>query len=94
MYDSQFNHLFHKMDCDRSGELTIQELEHNLELPDVQAYFSHLDLDIHQAWDIFRMIDEDRGGTLSTSEFVTGCLRLRGVTWLPGVNWLSVDAWD
>merc|ERR1711920_414159 len=45
---------------------------------EVQAYFAHLNLQVDRAWDIFRLIDFDKSGTVSLEEFVTGCLRLRG----------------
>merc|ERR1712003_205899 len=42
------------------------------------AYFAHLNLDIARAWDIFRLIDVDKSGSVSMEEFVEGCLKFRG----------------
>merc|ERR1712083_578712 len=70
--------MFENINSTRSGELTIAELEEHVHDEAVQAYFSHLNLEIERAWDIFRIIDRDRSGTVSIEEFVGGCLRLRG----------------
>lgn len=66
------------MDKDGSGDITLGELEGDIQNARVQAYFSHLNLDIDNAWQIFEFLDEDAIGTVSIEEFVFGCLRLRG----------------
>merc|ERR1712083_898519 len=71
--------MFENINSTRSGELTIAELEEHVHDEAVQAYFTHLNLEIEKAWDIFRIIDRDKSGTVSIEEFVGGCLRLRGV---------------
>merc|ERR1711972_267334 len=73
-----FQDIFSTIDTDRSGDVTFDELEAHIQDDELQAYFSHLNLEIDRAWDIFRLIDKDKSGTVSVEEFVMGCLRLRG----------------
>merc|ERR1712187_142665 len=44
----------------------------------VKAYFRTLGLDISTAYHLFRLLDLDNSGTVSRSEFLMGCLRMRG----------------
>eukprot|EP00929_Paragymnodinium_shiwhaense_P063060 TRINITY_DN31529_c0_g2_i4.p1 TRINITY_DN31529_c0_g2~~TRINITY_DN31529_c0_g2_i4.p1 ORF type:complete len:188 (-),score=33.06 TRINITY_DN31529_c0_g2_i4:465-1028(-) len=44
----------------------------------VQAYFHALDLRIHEAWSLFKLIDKDCANVISIADFVDGCLRMRG----------------
>merc|ERR1711920_690491 len=75
---AEFQDIFQRIDADSSGDITMVELETLLQDEALHAYFAHLNLEIEQAWDIFRIIDRDKSGTVSIDEFVDGCLRLRG----------------
>merc|ERR1712113_16552 len=77
-YVEQFKDLFFSMDEYRSGKLSFAEFEDHLDDPQMQAYFAHLNLDVVQGWDLFRLLDCDHSGLVSVDEFVNGCLRLRG----------------
>merc|ERR1712151_1422577 len=45
---------------------------------EARAFFASLEIEVETAWEIFKLLDIDGGGTLDIEEFVTGCLRLRG----------------
>mmetsp|Transcript_34867 Transcript_34867/g.81483 ORF Transcript_34867/g.81483 Transcript_34867/m.81483 type:complete len:710 (+) Transcript_34867:128-2257(+) len=77
-YVTEFNNIFRSLDSDSAGEITLSDLERNMRKPDFQAYLRHLNLNVDKAWDIFRLVDADRSGAVSSEEFVEGCLRLRG----------------
>eukprot|EP00929_Paragymnodinium_shiwhaense_P025865 TRINITY_DN15540_c0_g2_i2.p1 TRINITY_DN15540_c0_g2~~TRINITY_DN15540_c0_g2_i2.p1 ORF type:complete len:246 (+),score=60.52 TRINITY_DN15540_c0_g2_i2:145-882(+) len=77
-YLKQFRKVFKEIDTDRSGFMTLDELHEHIEDEDLQAYFSHLEIDVRDAWEIFRLLDTDGSGTISMEEFVFGCMKLRG----------------
>eukprot|EP00930_Biecheleria_cincta_P086104 TRINITY_DN7546_c0_g1_i1.p1 TRINITY_DN7546_c0_g1~~TRINITY_DN7546_c0_g1_i1.p1 ORF type:complete len:568 (+),score=87.95 TRINITY_DN7546_c0_g1_i1:49-1752(+) len=77
-YITDLRNIFSDMDACESGEITCGELEEHLEDEKLLLYFSALELNINKAWDIFKLLDEDRRGIVSVEAFVHGCLRLRG----------------
>eukprot|EP00929_Paragymnodinium_shiwhaense_P090593 TRINITY_DN50773_c0_g1_i1.p1 TRINITY_DN50773_c0_g1~~TRINITY_DN50773_c0_g1_i1.p1 ORF type:complete len:641 (-),score=108.46 TRINITY_DN50773_c0_g1_i1:319-2241(-) len=77
-YLTQFRNIFREMDTDRSGEVSLEELQFHIDDDNLQAYFAHLEIEVKDAWEIFRLLDVDASGTVSIEEFVDGCMRLRG----------------
>jgi len=49
-----------------------------LDKAEVRAYFEHLGLDAGDAWDLFKILDQDESSYINLDEFTTGCLRLKG----------------
>lgn len=78
MYVDKVKALFMDIDADNSGFITINEFEKYLLKDEVQAYFVSLDLDITDAWTLFKLLDADESNVVDIEEFVTGCLRLKG----------------
>ncbi|CAE8724748.1 unnamed protein product, partial [Polarella glacialis] len=70
--------LFKDIDGDQSGYITFHELESNMHKPSVQTYFEALELNVDDAWNFFKLLDEDGGSSIEIEEFLMGCLRLRG----------------
>mmetsp|Transcript_3781 Transcript_3781/g.8679 ORF Transcript_3781/g.8679 Transcript_3781/m.8679 type:complete len:393 (+) Transcript_3781:1-1179(+) len=70
--------LFQDIDSDQSGFITLQELESRMEDEAVKAYFTSLELDVHDAWTFFKLLDTDEGHTIEIEEFIIGCMQLRG----------------
>eukprot|EP00747_Dinoflagellata_sp_TGD_P172458 gnl/TRDRNA2_/TRDRNA2_208988_c0_seq1.p1 gnl/TRDRNA2_/TRDRNA2_208988_c0~~gnl/TRDRNA2_/TRDRNA2_208988_c0_seq1.p1 ORF type:complete len:171 (-),score=38.39 gnl/TRDRNA2_/TRDRNA2_208988_c0_seq1:189-662(-) len=70
--------LFRSLDGNRTGMITVSEFEKALDDEDVEAYFSSLQLDINDAWTLFKLLDDDGSNVVHIDEFVMGCLRLRG----------------
>lgn len=77
-YIQQIKDLFEKIDARKSGCITAKEFESKLYNEEVQAYFSSLDMDISDAWTLFRLLDLDDNHDVDVDEFITGCMRLRG----------------
>merc|ERR1712187_807175 len=73
-YLADFQDVFKGLDEDHSGDITLNELVDNLEDPNIQLYFSHLNLEVSSAFDIFQLLDVDESGSISVEEFVLGCL--------------------
>lgn len=70
--------LFHDMDNDNTGNITIVEFEALLQDDMANAQFQALELNIGDAWTLFKLIDDDGSGTVSIDEFLNGCEALKG----------------
>jgi hypothetical protein len=70
--------LFSDVDKDASGSITLGEFERYLADEKIVAYFSSLQLDVSEAWKLFKLIDADESHVIDLEEFIEGCLRLRG----------------
>merc|ERR1719216_811398 len=76
--NKQLAELFHIMDLDDSGELTIDEIADVLLQRETQAYLQSLGISVTDAWTLLKLLDTDGSGTVNRQEFVNGCLALRG----------------
>jgi len=74
----RFTALFAHMDSDGSGEITLNELEEQMEREDLQIMLNSLELDAHDAIGLFKLLNEDQDETVEVDEFINGCLRLKG----------------
>jgi len=77
-YVSKAQQLFKDIDGEEQGILTYAEFENRLKDESVRTYFSLLELDISDAWTLFKLIDINDAYEVSIEDFVTGCLRLKG----------------
>jgi len=71
--------IFRFSDTDCSGALKRSEFIASLFNQDVQRLFKSVDIDIHDAEDLFTMLDMDDSGLLTLEEFLEGFSRCRGV---------------
>jgi hypothetical protein len=74
----QLTEVFKDIDEDESGYIDLDEFERLMNDQRVKAYFRTMGLHISTAYHLFRLLDLDNSGTVSTSEFLMGCLRLQG----------------
>lgn len=70
--------LFNLIDTNHSGEISLAELENWFHTDEIQAYFESWELEVESAWDLFKLLDMDDTTSIDMSEFVSGCMRLRG----------------
>merc|ERR1711870_97949 len=70
--------LFAEIDQDDSGTVGLEEIQAYLEDPRVQGYFQALGLDPNDTERLFKLIDDDGSGDVDVTEFLEGCLRLKG----------------
>eukprot|EP00415_Alexandrium_ostenfeldii_P001208 UN1208 len=75
---ARLQEIFEDLDMDSSGGLTIDEFEQSLDDERLKAYFASMDLDISEAWNLFKLLDTDGSHIIDIREFVEGCFRLRG----------------
>jgi len=78
MYVRKLKKLFKDIDADESQYITYTEFEHHLKDEKVQAYFASLELDTSDAWELFKLLDQNETHVIDVEEFVLGCLRLKG----------------
>jgi len=72
--------IFREMDVAQQNTITSDMLEKAVRNDTVRAQFALLGLEITDAVSFFRVLDVDGGGEVDASEFVMGCLRLKGHT--------------
>eukprot|EP00931_Biecheleriopsis_adriatica_P079580 TRINITY_DN52988_c0_g1_i1.p1 TRINITY_DN52988_c0_g1~~TRINITY_DN52988_c0_g1_i1.p1 ORF type:complete len:568 (+),score=105.06 TRINITY_DN52988_c0_g1_i1:34-1737(+) len=77
-YTEGLKNLFSRIDDDGSGFVTIKEFENHFNDTAVRNVFEALQLDPADAWELFAAIDLDGDGTIDASEFLEGCIHLRG----------------
>jgi len=70
--------LFHQMDEDQSGKLSLEELDAHLYDDDLQAYFTILEMEPTEAKDLFLLLDTRGQGEVGIDDFTSGCLRIMG----------------
>merc|ERR1712217_502883 len=67
-----------ELDSDKNGVIDIHEFEQHLEDEKMLAYFASLEVDVSNAWTLFKLLDEDREGGIDLEEFVVGLMQLKG----------------
>eukprot|EP00930_Biecheleria_cincta_P004229 TRINITY_DN105128_c0_g1_i1.p1 TRINITY_DN105128_c0_g1~~TRINITY_DN105128_c0_g1_i1.p1 ORF type:complete len:617 (+),score=120.30 TRINITY_DN105128_c0_g1_i1:52-1902(+) len=60
------------------GEISLYDFEARFQEPEVVSFFQCLEIDMSDAWSLFKLMTPKRNGTLNVDEFVEGCLRLKG----------------
>lgn len=61
-----------------SENLTYMEFEALFNEPHIQSFFQSLDVETSDAWTLFKLMDTSGNGDLDATEFVEGCMRLKG----------------
>ena len=74
----QMNSVFCEFDQNGNGAISWTEFQIALEDQRMHAFLSSLELDISDAIGLFSVLDSDGTGAIEHSEFLLGCLRLRG----------------
>ncbi|CAK9092119.1 unnamed protein product [Durusdinium trenchii] len=79
-----FMSIFHMLQKDRgrrashNQNLTFTEFEHLFDQPHIRSFFQALDVETKDAWTLFKLMDVSGHGDIDASEFVEGCMRLKG----------------
>merc|ERR1712012_96615 len=78
-YLNQLKDLFHEMDTNESGSITLDEIIACFEKDDrARAYLSVLEINVEEAKGLFNLLDVDDSGEVGIHEFIMGCMRLKG----------------
>jgi len=75
---SHMRELFHQMDVDKSGEITIEEMEYFVTEPSLGVYLESLGISADNTRQLFNLLDVDSRGQIGIEQFSTGCQRLQG----------------
>lgn len=70
--------LFHEMDENGDGAISMDEFTSRLGDERVVAYFKALKLDVHDAVALFHLLDTDGSEEVDMAEFLDGCYQLQG----------------
>jgi len=75
----RLEHLFHEMDFNEDGELTLEELRNGLDGNEaVRKELHKLEVGILDIDELFHLLDFDGNGAISVHEFVDGAMRAVG----------------
>lgn len=78
-YVKELTSIFKQWDTSGDADISLEEFEEHLRDESIQNVFKALEIDTRDAWDFFKLLDEDGEGTVNLDEFIKGCIRLRGV---------------
>eukprot|EP00747_Dinoflagellata_sp_TGD_P084198 gnl/TRDRNA2_/TRDRNA2_162416_c0_seq1.p1 gnl/TRDRNA2_/TRDRNA2_162416_c0~~gnl/TRDRNA2_/TRDRNA2_162416_c0_seq1.p1 ORF type:complete len:610 (+),score=82.05 gnl/TRDRNA2_/TRDRNA2_162416_c0_seq1:53-1882(+) len=78
IFTQKLKRMFDEMNFDYSGGITLTELEGLMLDEKLMGYFEAMDLDVGDAWALFRLVDTDESQVIDVDDFVHGCLRLKG----------------
>lgn len=70
--------IFDELDPERNGKICLRQFQAYINDPKKNAYFRGIDLNVFKVRKLFRLMDTDRSGDISRSEFIQGCNRLKG----------------
>ena len=65
-------------DVDGSGTLKLEEVESAIQKPEIYNKLKMIDFPVDDPGQIFALLDYDESGELTTEEFITGCIRMKG----------------
>jgi len=77
-YLRNLNELFHQIDTNHRGSITLDDFTKQMNREDVKLNFAMLGLDATDAVSFFSLLDVDGRVELEIDEFVMGCMRFRG----------------
>lgn len=70
------NKMFKKIDEDRDGEISLEELMAGArKVPEFQSRLRVMDIDEHDLEQLFHMLDTDGGGSIDPNEFISALSR-------------------
>ena len=74
----QLQEIFEMADVDGSGTLKLEEVESAIQKPEIYNKLKMIDFPVDDPGQIFALLDYDESGELTTEEFITGCIRMKG----------------
>ncbi|CAJ1352222.1 unnamed protein product [Effrenium voratum] len=74
----QLQEIFEMADVDGSGTLKLEEVEAAIQKPEIYNKLKMIDFPVDDPGQIFALLDYDESGELTTEEFITGCIRMKG----------------
>eukprot|EP00933_Yihiella_yeosuensis_P045926 TRINITY_DN4135_c1_g1_i2.p1 TRINITY_DN4135_c1_g1~~TRINITY_DN4135_c1_g1_i2.p1 ORF type:complete len:148 (-),score=22.02 TRINITY_DN4135_c1_g1_i2:449-838(-) len=78
VYQEQIRQVFEEIDHDQSDSITLFEFQKGLQDARLQGFLESVQIQSTDAVGLFHVLDSDGSGLLDISEFVDGCVRLKG----------------
>jgi hypothetical protein len=75
---SHFKEVFTYIDDDKSGEISLEEMEEFVCDKHLSEYLESIDIQVDDVRKLFCLLDEDQSGSVSIDEFCEGCLKMKG----------------
>lgn len=72
------DNFFSEWDISDSGVLTLRKFEEHLDDPKVLAWLHKLDIEVCDAWTLFKLLDNRHRGFVTMRRFVDGLLQMKG----------------
>merc|ERR1712008_87250 len=77
-FAEKLQQVFIAADISADGRLSFDELQHVFEDPNVLMWLDVLELEKHDVWALFKLLDDDNDGSVSYEEFLEGAIRMKG----------------
>merc|ERR1712187_1044273 len=78
-YSEQLKKLFQDVDSTRNGGvITLVDLEHKLKDEQLRTWLFALEIEVSDAWTLFKLLDTQESNVITIDTFVEGCLQLKG----------------
>jgi len=77
-YMEQLMDFFLAADTEGKGSIDVDDIEALLDVPKIGLYFSLLGFQRYDAKKLFSLIDSDCSGSITWSQFLAGCDRMKG----------------
>lgn len=75
---AQMTNIFEEADEHGSGAVSFETFQRHMHDERVRAYLRSVELDVTEARSLFLLLDTDGSGSINITEFVFGCMRLKG----------------
>lgn len=85
-YTTQLRDLFQQLDPSGLGEVTLEGFQKLLKDPRLKAYCETLEIQVFDAWTVFKLLDTDGSHVIDLEEFVQGCVQIRGYAKTIGIK--------
>lgn len=77
-YEDSLRLLFQEMDSSGDGLVSYEEFKANIQVPELRAFFSSLEIEIADAELFFYLLSDGGKSSVTLGQFVSGCIRMRG----------------
>eukprot|EP00928_Gymnodinium_smaydae_P032882 TRINITY_DN23713_c0_g1_i1.p1 TRINITY_DN23713_c0_g1~~TRINITY_DN23713_c0_g1_i1.p1 ORF type:complete len:592 (-),score=94.03 TRINITY_DN23713_c0_g1_i1:52-1827(-) len=77
-YLEHLRKVFIEIDRDKSGTISMEEMEGLLYDKDLSQYVESMEINPDDARTLFKLLDKDDSGCIDINEFLSGCLKIKG----------------
>lgn len=78
IYVNKMRKLFEAVNAGGTGSISLDQFNHMLTNPDVVVVLKSLDFEVHDAQNLFHMLDVNMAGEITFDDFIKGMTRMKG----------------